>query len=210
MSAATGVSAPQGVRVGGGRLDSTSRPALVMVDCQRLFTLGGSPGTRLHAAAVNAGKAAATAREFGLPVVWLRTIYHDASEIGPVWRVKAPALSQLRPDDQLAGFDNRVGYREGEPVVTKKRASGFVGTGLDALLRDLGVRTLAVAGFTTGGCVRATVVDAASLDYLPVILPDAMADRSQEIHDAALVDLDARYGDVIDSSEWFVRVAARN
>jgi hypothetical protein len=36
-----------------------------------------------------------------------------------------------------------------------------------------------------------------------------MADRSQEIHDAALVDLDARYGDVIDSSEWFVRVAAR-
>jgi nicotinamidase-related amidase len=83
-------------------------------------------------------------------------------------------------------------------------------TGLDALLRDLGVRTLAVAGFTTGGCVRATVVDAASLDYLPVILPDAMADRSQEIHDAALVDLDARYGDVIDSSEWFVRVAPRN
>jgi hypothetical protein len=37
---------------------------------------------------------------------------------------------------------------------------------------------------------------------LPLIFPDAMTDRSQEI-----VDLDARRGDVLDPSEYLVRVA---
>lgn len=195
------------VRVGSGALRAVEQPGLVMVDCQRLFTLAGAPGTRIDAAARATGEAAARARLVGIPVLWLNTIYHDESELGPVWRVKAPALAQLRPGSEMAGFDERVGYREGEPVITKKRASGFVGTDLAGVLRERAVRTVAVTGFTTGGCVRALVVDAASLDFLPVVFSDAVADRSPDIHDAALVDIDARYGDVLMSPEWFTHHA---
>ncbi|KQS58608.1 hypothetical protein ASG36_11245 [Geodermatophilus sp. Leaf369] len=198
------MSPPEAVTVGVGRLDSTERPGLVMVDCQRLFTLGGDPGTALGAAAETCGAVVAAAREAAVPVVWLRVVFDEGEDLGPVWTAKAPALTQLRPGAELAEFDPRTGYRDGDTVVTKKRASGFVRTDLDGVLRGLGVQTLAVAGFTTAGCVRATVVDAASLDYSPVVLADAMADRSQPIHDAALVDLDARYADVVaDGVAWF-------
>ncbi|MEI4280699.1 isochorismatase family protein [Klenkia terrae] len=188
------------VQVGMGRLASTERPGLVLVDCQKLFTLDPA----VSAAAEGCGRAAAAARAAGVPVVWLRVLFEDDDELGPVWTAKAPALKQLRPGAELAEFDDRVGYVDGDPVVTKKRASGFVHTVLDDLLHELDVHTLAVAGFTTAGCVRATVVDAASLDYAPVVLADAVADRSTAIHDAALVDLDARYADVVpDGVAWF-------
>ena len=204
------MSTPEEVRVGVGRLDARERPALVMVDCQRLFTLGGGPGSPLDAAARGAAAAAEAARERSVPVIWLRTLFERDEELGPVWQAKAPALAQLRPGSELADWDPRVGFREGEPVVTKKRASGFVGTGLHELLTGLDVFTLVVAGFTTAGCVRATVVDAASLDYAPVVLADAMADRSPSIHEAGLLDLDARYGDVVrDSADWWAQVPSQ-
>ncbi len=201
------MSSGEAVRVGMGRLASTERPGLVLVDCQLLFTLGDDPA--VADAAVACGRAAAAARAAGVPVVWLRVLFDDDDQLGPVWTAKAPALRQLRPGAELSGVDPRVGHVEGEPVVTKRRASGFVRTDLDELLRDLDVQTLAVAGFTTAGCVRATVVDAASLDYSPVVLADAVADRSAEIHDAALVDLDARYADVVpDGAAWFATLGS--
>lgn len=200
---------PREVNVGSGELASTQAPALIMVDCQRLFTLGALPGTRLEAAVLAAGDAARRAREAGMPVIWLRTVYQNLDELGPVWRVKAPALAQLLPGAEMTEFDERAGYRTGEAVITKKRASGFLGTDLHELLTESGIRTLAVAGFTTGGCVRATVVDGASLDYLPVVFADAVADRGQAVHDAALVDLDARYADVANSPDWFAEASSR-
>lgn len=199
---------PHEVEVGSGRLDSIAAPVLIMVDCQRLFTLAAAKGTALEAAVQGAGRAARAAREHDIPVVWLRTVYADENELGPVWRVKAPALTQLRPGGDMAELDERIGYRAGEQVVTKKRASGFVGTELDTLLRQLGVRTCAIAGFTTAGCVRATAVDAASLDYCPVVLSDAVADRTKQVHDTSLLDLDARYADVTATADWFAALTS--
>lgn len=199
---------PREVRVGEGHIGGVHRPGLLMVDCQRLFTLGGTPGSRTEAAVLAAGEAAQRARALGIPVLWLRTIYRDPSELGPVWSVKAPALAQLFPGSELAEFDSRARYAEGEPVVTKRRASGFVRTDLHEQLRALDVHSLAVAGFTTAGCVRATVVDAASLDYLPTVFADGVADRAQQLHDTALVDLDARYADVVESTDWFPRTTS--
>jgi nicotinamidase-related amidase len=201
------MSTPEAVRVGIGRLDARERPALVLVDCQRLFTLGGTPGSPLDTAVRAAAAAAEAARERGVPVIWLRTLFERDEDLGPVWRAKAPALAQLRPGSELADWDPRMGFRDGEVVITKKRASGFVGTSLHEVLTGMDVFTLAVAGLTTAGCVRATVVDAASLDYAPVVLADATADRSGEIHEAGLLDLDARYADVVrNSADWWATI----
>lgn len=58
------------------------------------------------------------------------------------------------------------------------------------------ISTLFVAGCTTSGCVRASVVDAMSWGFRPVVLADCVGDRAIGPHHAALFDLQAKYADV--------------
>ncbi|MBR7672318.1 isochorismatase family protein, partial [Streptomyces daliensis] len=58
-----------------------------------------------------------------------------------------------------------------------------------------------VCGATTSGCVRATAVDAVQYGF-PVLVPrECVGDRAQGPHEAALFDIDAKYGDVIALSD---------
>ncbi|HEY0506707.1 MAG TPA: isochorismatase family protein [Blastococcus sp.] len=88
--------------------------------------------------------------------------------------------------------------REGETVVAKNRASAFFGTTLDTVLRRAGVEALVVAGETTSGCVRATVVDAYSLGFDVVVVEDATFDRSPLSHKVSLFDMHCKYATVVD------------
>ena len=45
---------------------------------------------------------------------------------------------------------------EGEAVVTKAGNSGFIGTELEAMIRQRGIRTLVIGGITTDQCVSTT------------------------------------------------------
>ncbi len=49
-------------------------------------------------------------------------------------------------------------------VVLKQKPSGFFGTNMASYLTLLGCDSVIVAGTTTSGCVRATVLDAFSLN----------------------------------------------
>ena len=60
--------------------------------------------------------------------------------------------------------------------------------------------TVIVAGATTSGCVRATVVDAVQHGYPALVPRDCVADRAQAPHDASLFDINEKYGDVVDST----------
>jgi ureidoacrylate peracid hydrolase len=62
----------------------------------------------------------------------------------------------------------------GEPVVTKQRYSGFVGTDLDLVLKTLGVRYCMFIGGATNVCVATTLMDAYSHDYWPILVADAV------------------------------------
>lgn len=57
-------------------------------------------------------------------------------------------------------------------VLVKPRFSAFFHTGLDLILRRLGVQTVLLAGTTTPNCIRTTCYDAISLDYDAVVLSD--------------------------------------
>jgi hypothetical protein len=50
-------------------------------------------------------------------------------------------------------------------VIKKQKPSGFFGTNLASYLTLLGSNSVIIAGTTTLGCVRATAVDAFSLNY---------------------------------------------
>ena len=86
-------------------------------------------------------------------------------------------------------------------VLVKKKPSAFVGTPLLPLLIDRGVDTLIVTGGSTSNCVRATVVDATSLNFRVVIPADCVFDRVDVSHRVALLDIDRQYGDVVWSDE---------
>jgi maleamate amidohydrolase len=64
-------------------------------------------------------------------------------------------------------------------------------------LHELQVDTLLVAGTTTSGCVRATVVDAFSYNFKVVIVEECVFDRGQASHKINLFDMQAKYADVV-------------
>jgi Isochorismatase family len=54
---------------------------------------------------------------------------------------------------------------------------------------------------TTSGCVRATVVDAFSLNYRVTLAEEGCFDRSEASHAVSLCDMHAKYADVLPTAE---------
>src|SRR5204863_3644766 len=88
----------------------------------------------------------------------------------------------------------------GELVVRKTVPSAFFGTALGPWLVQRTVETVFVAGATTSGCVRASVVDAMSLGFKPFVLADCVGDRALGPHDESLFDMHLKYVEVLVSA----------
>jgi ureidoacrylate peracid hydrolase len=73
-----------------------------------------------------------------------------------------------------------------EIVLPKSSSSVFISTNIDYVLRNLGVRSLMIAGGLTDQCVDSAVRDACDLGYLVTTVTDACATLSQERHDWSL------------------------
>jgi ureidoacrylate peracid hydrolase len=87
----------------------------------------------------------------------------------------------------------------GDPIVSKRRYSGFFETELDAVLRELGANCLLVTGCTTSVCVESTVRDAMFRDYTCVILEDCTAEPvgagfTRTNHEASLLVIETLFG----------------
>ena len=78
---------------------------------------------------------------------------------------------------------------EGEFKVIKWRFSAFMGTELDFILRRLKIDRLVICGTQLPNCVRCTVYDAIALEYNVTVINDAVAARTQDVHDANIIDL---------------------
>lgn len=73
-----------------------------------------------------------------------------------------------------------------EIVLPKTSSSVFISTNIDYVLRNLGVRSLMVAGMLTDQCIDSAVRDACDLGYLVTTATDACATLSQDRHDWSL------------------------
>src|SRR5690606_21225011 len=93
---------------------------------------------------------------------------------------KMPALKALTEHAPAGQIVDILSPKAGELVVRKTGASAFFGTGLARWLREGGVDTVVVAGCTTSGCVRATVVDAMQFNFRTVVIEDCVGDRALE------------------------------
>jgi nicotinamidase-related amidase len=148
-------------------------------------------------------------RAAGLPVLFPH-VAPKRSYDGGRWADKAPAVMSI----PLQGYEfvTEVAPRDDEILVPKQHASAFFGTPLISYLLDRGVSTLFVAGTTTSGCVRATVVDASSFGFRVVVPQECVFDRSQASHAVNLFDMDSKYADVmpLESALALVRESARH
>src|SRR5205823_14741625 len=87
----------------------------------------------------------------------------------------------------------------------------FFGTNLASYLTLFGCDSVVVVGTTTSGCVRATVVDAFSLNYRVTLAQEGCFDRSEASHALSLCDMHAKYADVVPTAEilaYFDRLPA--
>lgn len=138
----------------------------------------------------------AAARAQGWPIAHSRIVYADDGSDENVFSEKIPGMRVLHEDAAASAFVAQLLPQAGELVVRKTAPSAFFGTQLAPWLTAHGVRTLLVAGCTTSGCVRASVVDAMSWGFRPVVLEDCVGDRAIGPHEANLFDMRSKYADV--------------
>lgn len=186
----------------GASVPRGTRPGIVVVDFSYGFTDLQYP-TASNAAAqmANTKRICDLARAKGYPVIFTTIAYHPGEPDKLPWLKKATGMRALIEGTRLVEIDAATGIQPQDAVVTKKGASSFFGSALNALLTGAGVDTVVVTGATTSGCVRATAVDAVQSGYNVLVPRDCCADRAEAPHDANLYDMDQKYADVTDSAD---------
>ncbi|HZV50768.1 MAG TPA: isochorismatase family protein [Candidatus Dormibacteraeota bacterium] len=185
-----------------GRLQPGRRPALLVVDLSRGFTDPECPlGSDLSDEVLATRRLLDRARAVGVPVVFTSIAYQSHLRDAGVWVRKVPSLAELTVGSPWVELDPRLGRRPEEPLIYKHYASAFFGTTLASLLAAEGVDTLLVAGATTSGCVRATVVDGLQHGHPTFVVRECVGDRAPDPHRANLFDLQSKYAEVIGIEE---------
>lgn len=134
-----------------------------------------------------------------MPIVHIR---HDSLE----------PSSTYRPGQAGHAFKPETAPLAGEPVIGKETPSAFVGTGLEAWLRDRDYRTLVITGVVTSNSVETTARMAGCLGFETYVVADGCftvdkRDLAGELHPAELVhalslaNLDGEYATVIESAD---------
>ena len=91
--------------------------------------------------------------------------------------------------------------RPDELVVDKNTSSAFNSTGIEWLLRNMGIETLVVVGMATDMCVETTARDAADRGFDVVVVEDATATFFEHHHRAALSGFARVFGQVWQTDE---------
>jgi maleamate amidohydrolase len=187
----------------GLRLGFGERPALIVIDMVQGFTDPGMPlGSNLDREIEAQKPLLAVAHERGIPVIFSTVMYHEADiRDAGIWGLKQKGALTLTAGSETVKVDPRLGMRPDDSLLVKRYASCFFGTDLVPRLTSRCVDTLIITGCTTSGCVRATAVDAVQNGFRPMVVREAVGDRSAAAHAQSLFDLDAKYADVVSLDE---------
>ncbi|AMS45291.1 hydrolase (plasmid) [Aminobacter sp. Y103A] len=142
----------------------------------------------------------------GVPVIYTTGVRREDNWDGGSWNWKDARFKEDTGTKAVTNVDGNQIMAEIAPqpqdiVVLKQKPSGFFGTGLASYLTLLGCDSVIVTGTTTSGCVRATVLDAFSLNYRVAVAEEACFDRSQASHAINLCDMHAKYADVVKTDQ---------
>jgi len=182
----------------------TKKSALVVVDLYNLVYEGGDKpiselidqypaacGEHAYRAIDPTNKLIALFRDRGLPVFFSTKDFGRSQRTGNATHrprnVPKPADYEICP---------AIDFQPTDVLIKKLRASVFFETSLREHLQRLDVGDLFVAGESTSGCVRASVVDAFSLGYRVCVVEDCVFDQNMVSHAINLYDIQHKYGHV--------------
>src|SRR5262245_24883905 len=183
-----------------GKFGFGVQPALIAIDIACGWTdaayAGGS--ARLDGAVAAIQQLLPAARVKNVPVIYTTSPYSDK----PQFKSAADYSPQYRRWDRRAcAIDERVQPRPDEYIVVKEHASAFAGTALVGHLVERRIDTLLITGCSTSACVRATATDAKANGLKPIVIREAVQDRSEICHEFTLFDIQARFADVVNLAE---------
>lgn len=198
-----------GLKIGFG-----ARPALIVIDMLMGFTNPDMPlGSNLDVQIEAQKPLLAAAHERRIPVIFSTVMYHEADiRDAGIWGLKQRGALTLTADSEAVKVDPRLDRRPDDSLLVKRYASCFFGTDLVPRLTSRHIDTLIITGCTTSGCVRATAVDAVQNGFRPMVVREAVGDRSVAAHEQSLFDLNAKYADVVSLDETlrYLKTVGRN
>src|ERR1700722_12264539 len=189
---------PQARVTCGGRLKKIDQgPALIVIDMQNGFdetTWGARNNPQ------------AEARVALLMSTWRSA----AATLLHVHHCSVSSTGSFRPGSRGIEPKPEAMPRGSEVVYHKRVNSAFIGTTLEEDLRKREINTLVIVGLTTNHCVSTSVRMAANLGFETYVVSDATATfaragadgrmrSAEEVHNAALGDLQGEFAEVIDT-----------
>ncbi len=178
------------------------RPALLMIDFVEGYF---DPECNLYAevedALSNAIRIQSKARDAGIPVIYTNVVYHPSMINAGRFFEKTKPLKHMIEGSKWGAWPKGLVPRDDELVVNKQYPSAFFGTSLSSTLTAMGIDCVLLTGLTTSGCIRASCVDACSHGFTTFVVSDACGDRHSAPHEANLFDMQAKYAQVVDTSE---------
>lgn len=188
-----------------GGLGFGKKAAVIVVDFTYAYT---TPGSALHCPGKGFGVVDAVqeskplldlARQKAVPVFYTKVLYNHPTD-GGIFAQKVPLLKTFTDDNPLAQIDKEVEPQPGDAVIVKQYPSVFFGTNLAANLHSIGVDTCIIIGCSTSGCIRASVLEGMCLGFRCIVPRECVGDRTVNVHEANLFDMNAKNGDVVRKS----------
>jgi nicotinamidase-related amidase len=170
------------------------RIALVVIDLQK----GIISAPTVHPVEVVIERSASLAQAFrrhGLPVVLVNV---TGSAPG---RTEATRTAGVSGAPDWADLVAELAIGPGDHLVTKERRSAFHDTGLDALLRGLGVTQVVLVGISTTSGVESTARSAYDYGYHVVLAIDAMTDLDLDAHRNSVQRIFPKLGETTKTAE---------
>lgn len=188
-----------GLRAGYGK-----KPAIIVIDMTYAFV---DPSHALASGDMgwNAVKSVKPlieeSRNKNIPIIYTIGLSEPSDTQAERGISRKSLLSKWVPKPRANDVVDEISPKNGDIVLKKRKASIFFGTNLLSILVFHNIDTLIMTGATTSGCVRASVVDAASNNFYVIVPEECVADRAVVPHKANLFDIDMKYGDVVPLQE---------
>jgi ureidoacrylate peracid hydrolase len=140
----------------------------------------------MHESALpNMQRLQAACRQAGIEVMYtvIEALTRNGRDLSLDYKISGLLVPRGSSDAQVLGA---IAPAEDEIVLSKSSSSVFISTNIDYVLRNLGTRSLIIAGVLTDQCIDSAVRDACDLGYLVTVPTDACATLTTERHDWAL------------------------
>jgi maleamate amidohydrolase len=185
-----------------GELGYGKNPAILIRDLTLAFTDPNSKLAISMEGQIESTKQLITnAAAKGIPVVFTKSIYDPNHSFSQLWGGKFPSLQVLDRHGLWVKIHPELADFTFDMVNATVYINDFYQSPLEEFLTQRKIDTVILAGTTTSGSIRATAVEALQRGYRVLIPKETVGDRSETLHSSTLLDLNARYADVLKLNE---------